>query len=212
MTAGNALGMIRILVVDDHPVLRDGIASVVQLQNDMVIVGEAADGLEAIDRFKMLKPDITLMDLQMPGMGGIEAMLEIRKLEAQARIIVLTTYSGDVQAVRALKAGASGYLLKSSLRKELIDTIRAVHAGRRHVPAEVAHEIAVHAADDVLSDREVGVLRLVAAGEANKQIARQLSISEDTVKAHMKNIFAKLGVADRTLAVTVSVKRGIIEL
>ncbi len=203
---------IRILSVDDHSLLREGIASIVEPQPDMILAGEAANGAEAIEAYRNLKPDVTLMDLQMPGVGGLDAIAAIRDEFPGARIIVLTTYSGDVQALRALKAGAAAYLLKSALRKELLDTIRAVHAGRRYIPPEIANEIALHAGDDVLSDREVAILRLVAAGNANKEIARQFSISEDTVKAHMKNIFAKLGVSDRTQAVTVSAKRGIIEI
>ncbi len=203
---------IRILSVDDHAMLREGIASIVQPQPDMILAGEAANGADANEAYRDRKPDVTLMDLQMPGVGGLDASVAIRDEFPGARIIVLTTYSGDVQALRALKAGAVGYLLKSALRKELLDTIRAVHAGRRYVPSQIANEIALHAADDALSEREMAILRLVAAGQANKEVARRLSISEDTVKAHMKNIFAKLGVSDRTQAVTVSAKRGIIEI
>ena len=203
---------IRVMTVDDHPALRDGIAAIVELQDDMVMVGEASNGAEAIAAFANLRPDIVLMDLQMPVMGGVESIAAIRKGSRNARIIVLTTYDGDVQAAQALKAGASAYLLKSSLRKELLDTIRAVHAGRRHIPAEIAQEIALHAADDPLSAREIDILNLVASGNANKEIAWRLSISEDTVKAHMKSIFAKLDVGDRTHAVTAALRRGIIEL
>jgi DNA-binding NarL/FixJ family response regulator len=203
---------IRILTVDDHPMLREGIASVIQRQQDIMLVGEAEDGAQAIEAFRKLKPDVTLMDLQMPNVGGVDAIIEIRAEFPNARIIVLTTYAGDVQAVRALRAGAVGYLLKGTLRKELLDTIRAVHSGRRHIPADVAQEIALHSGEDTLSDREIGVLRFVAAGKANKEIARELSVSEDTVKAHLKSIFAKLYVGDRTQAVTVAVKRGIIEI
>lgn len=203
---------IRILTVDDHPALRDGISAIVDLQPDMVLVGEAANGSEAFEQYCKLRPDVTLMDLQMPHMSGLEAISAIRTEFANARIIVLTTYEGDVKAMRALKAGASGFLLKSSLRKELLDTIRAIHAGRRHVPPEIAQQIAYHAADDQLSVREIGILQLVAAGNANKQIAWQLSISEDTVKAHLKSIFSKLDVGDRTHAVTIAAKRGILEL
>lgn len=203
---------IRLLVVDDHPVLREGVASMLEDRADMVVVGEARDGAEAIARFRELRPDVTLMDLQMPGMGGVEAIVAIRAEFPDARILVLTTYAGDVQAVRALKAGATGYLLKSSLRTELLDAVHNVHRGRRHVHGDVAAEIALHVVDDNLSERETAVLRLVAVGKANKEIAHALSLSEETVKAHLKNIFAKLDVADRTHAVTVAARRGIIEL
>jgi DNA-binding NarL/FixJ family response regulator len=203
---------IRVLTVDDHPVLRDGIAAIIQTQVDMGVVGEAADGVEAVDAFRKLKPDVTLMDLQMPKLDGVEAIKAIRREFPQARIIVLTTYSGDVQAVRALKAGAAGYLLKSSLRRELLETIRVVHSGLRRVPPEIANEIALHAGDEPLTEREVGVLRLAGDGKANKEIAWALAISEDTVKAHMKAIFTKLGVSDRTHAVTIAARRGFIEI
>lgn len=203
---------IRILSVDDHAVLRDGMRALVAPEDDMTIVGEAANGLEAVEAFHKLRPDVTLMDLQMPVMGGIEAIARIRAEAFNARIVVLTTYDGDVQAVRALKAGASAYLLKSSLRKELLDTIRTVHAGRRYVPAEIAQEIAIHAAEEPLSEREITILGLVAAGKANKAIAWELSLSEDTVKAHLRSIFSKLDVDDRTEAVTTALRRGIILL
>jgi DNA-binding NarL/FixJ family response regulator len=203
---------IRILIVDDHPVLREGVSAILEDRDDMIVVGEASDGAEAIAQFRALRPDVTLMDLQMPGISGVEAIAAIRAEFPDARILVLTTYAGDVQAVRALKAGATGYLLKSSLRKEMLDAIRNVHRGRRHVHSDVAAEIALHIVDDNLSERETSVLRLVAIGRANKEIARALSLSEETVKAHLKNIFAKLDVADRTHAVTVAAKRGIIEL
>jgi len=203
---------IRILTVDDHPLLREGIAAVVQMQPDMTIVGEAEDGMQAIEAFRTLKPDVVLMDIQMPNLNGIDAVAEIRREFPNARIIILTTYAGDVHALRALRAGAAGFLLKGTLRKELLNTIRAVDAGRRHIPSDIAQEIALHAGDDALSEREVSVLRSVAEGMANKEIARKLSISEDTVKAHLKSIFAKLDVDDRTEAVTVALKRGIIEL
>jgi DNA-binding NarL/FixJ family response regulator len=212
MTAAPTGPKIRVLVVDDHPMLREGVASVLALQSDMVLVGEAENGAEAVARHRELRPDVTLMDLQMPGMTGLEAIEAIRAESPAARIVVLTTYAGDVQALRALKAGATGYLLKSTLRRELLDTIRNVHAGRRQLQAEVAHEIAIHAVDEALSEREIHVLRLVAAGRANKQIAWDLSLSEDTVKAHLKSIFAKLDVADRTHAVTVAARRGVIEI
>ncbi len=203
---------IRILVVDDHPVLRDGVAAILGNQTDMMMVGEARDGREAVDRFLALRPDVTLMDLQMPGMNGVDAINEIRSADPGARIIVLTTYAGDVQAVRALKAGAVGYLLKSGLRTELVDAIRDVHRGQRHVHRDVADEIAVHVIDEPLTGREVEILRLVSIGKANKQVASELGLSEETVKGHLKSVFAKLGVADRTHAVTVAARRGIIEL
>jgi DNA-binding NarL/FixJ family response regulator len=202
---------IRVLVVDDHPLLREGVAAVVARQPDMLLVGEAADGSEAIERFRDTRPDITLMDLQMPTMGGVEAIAAIRCDFPQARFIVLTTHRGDVQALRAFKAGASGYLLKSMVRKELIETIHAVHSGRRRIPPEIASAIAEHVYDDTLSDREIEVLTNVASGNANKSIAARLGIAEATVKAHMKSIFTKLSANDRTHAVTLAISRGIIE-
>jgi len=208
----NAPRAIRILVVDDHPVLRDGVAAILETQTDMTLVGEARDGAEAIVRFRELKPDVTLMDLQMPGMGGLEAIKVIRTEYPRARILVLTTYDGDAHAVRALRAGALGFLLKSSLRTEMLEAIRDAHRGRGHIHRAVANEIASHIANDPLSEREVAVLQLVALGKANKQVAYELGLAEETVKAHLKAIFAKLDVADRTRAVTVAAKRGIIEL
>ena len=199
-------------VVDDHPVLRDGVAALLENQTDMVLAGEAGNGSEALERYRQLRPDVTLMDLQMPGMNGVEAIGAIRAVNPQARIIVLTTYAGDAQAVRALKAGAAGYLLKSSLRTELVDAIHDVHRGQRHVHRDVAGEIAMHVADEPLSEREIAILRLVSVGQANKQIASKLGLSEETVKGHLKSIFAKLDVADRTHAVTTAARRGIIEL
>jgi DNA-binding NarL/FixJ family response regulator len=198
--------------VDDHPLLREGIAALVSNQADMELVAEAANGREAIEQFRKHLPDITLMDLQMPEMNGIDALGAIRGEFPEARIVVLTTYAGDVQVIRALKAGARGYLLKGLLRKELLDTIRAVHAGQKRMPPEVASEIAEHATDDILTPREVDVLRLIAAGNANKEIAAQLSITEETVKGHVKNILGKLSANDRTHAVTIGLKRGIIDL
>src|SRR5262245_20685652 len=204
--------LIRILVVDDHPVLRDGVAAILETQSDMTLVGEARDGAEAIARFRELKPDVTLMDLQMPGMGGVDAITGIRAEFPNARILVLTTYDGDVQAVRALKAGALGFLLKSSLRTEMLEAIRDVHRGRGHIHRDVASEIASHIVNDALTEREVTVLRLVAMGKSNKQVAGELGLADETVKAYLKNIFSKLNVADRTHAVIVAARRGIIEI
>lgn len=203
---------IRILAVDDHPLLREGIAALVATQSDMELVAEAADGREAIAQFRKHHPDITLMDLQMPNVEGVDAMIAIRGEFPEARIIVLTTYTGDVQVLRALKAGARAYLLKSLLRKELLDTIRAVHGGHKSIPPEVAAQLAEYAAEDALTPREIEVLRFIAAGNANKQIAIQLSITEETVKGHVKNILSKLRANDRTHAVTIGLKRGIIHL
>jgi DNA-binding NarL/FixJ family response regulator len=203
---------LKILIVDDHPILREGVAAVLGCEDDMQIVGEAANGIEAIALFGTLNPDITLMDLQMPGMSGVETIREIRKEKPDARIIVLTTYSGDMLASRALKAGASGYLLKSAIKDELAETIRMVHSGRRRVPPEIAAEIAEHLGDEHLSDRELDVLSRVARGRSNKEIARELSISVGTVNAHVKSILLKLHTHDRTEAVTVALKRGIIEI
>jgi two-component system, NarL family, response regulator len=208
----NANGAIRILTVDDHPLLREGIAAILGTEKELELVAQASDGHEAIEQFRTHLPDITLMDLQMPQMNGIEAIQAIRKDFPDARIIVLTTYAGDAQAERAFKAGASGYLLKSALRKELIETIRTVHGGKKRIPVEIAVEMAEHHADDSLTGREIEVLKQVAAGNANKIIATHLDISEETVKAHVKNILSKLGANDRTHAVTIALKRGIIEI
>ena len=209
MTANST---IRILAVDDHPVLREGIVAILAGESNMAVVAEANNGREAIEQFRNHRPDITLMDLQMPMMGGSDAILAIRREFPGARIIVLTTYSGDAQADRAFKAGACGYLLKSMLRKELVETIRAVHAGRKRIPPEIAVELAEHHADDALTEREIDVLRQVASGNANKIIADNLEISEETVKAHMRKILSKLGANDRTHAVAIALKRGIIEI
>ena len=203
---------IRILTVDDHPVLRQGIAALIADESDMTLVAEAANGREAIQQFRAHRPDVTLMDLQMSEMNGLDAMIAIRGEFPDARIIVLTTYTGDVQATRALKAGARAYLLKNSLHKELLDTIRAVHAGRKTLSPEVSFQLAEHSAEELLSAAEVRVLRLIAEGNSNKEIAALLSITEDAVKGQVRNILAKLGANDRTHAVTIALKRGIIEL
>jgi DNA-binding NarL/FixJ family response regulator len=201
-----------VLSVDDHPLLREGIAALIGNQTDMQLVAEASNGREALELFRKHRPDITLMDLQMPDMNGIDAMSSIRGEFPNARIIVLTTHAGDVQVSRALKAGARAYLLKGSLRKELLETIRAVDAGQKRLSSQVAAEIAEHATDETLTPREIEVLRLVAGGNANKEIAAKLSLTEETVKSHVRNILAKLGANDRTHAVAISVKRGIIDL
>jgi DNA-binding NarL/FixJ family response regulator len=198
--------------VDDHPMLREGIAAVLGSEDDMILVAEASNGREALEQFRIHRPDVTLMDVQMPEVNGIDAILKIREEFPDARVIVLTTYGGDAQAARAFKAGASGYLLKNMVRKELIDTIRTVHAGKKRIPPEIAVEMAEHHSDDALTEREIDVLREVAAGNANKMVAQRLKVSEETVKAHMKNILSKLGANDRTHAVTIALKRGIIEI
>jgi DNA-binding NarL/FixJ family response regulator len=203
---------IRVLSVDDHPLLREGVSSLLAGQADVTLVAEAANGREAVDQFRAHRPDITLMDLQMPEMNGVEAMLAIREECPSARIIVLTTYVGDAQVLRALEAGAKGYLLKSALRKELPETIRLVHAGHKRISPEVASQLAEHATDDALSPRELEVLRLIACGNANKMIASRMSVAEETVKGHVKNILAKLAANDRTHAVTIGLKRGVIDL
>jgi DNA-binding NarL/FixJ family response regulator len=204
--------LIRILTVDDHPLLRKGIAALVNAETDLKLVAEASNGKEAVEAFRSHQPDVTLMDLQMPEVDGLEAINAIRRLSPEARIIVLTTYSGDVQILRALKAGAKAYILKSHIHKELLDAIRAVHAGQKLVPPEIAKELANHATDDQLSEREIEVLRLIAAGNSNKQIADRLLIGEGTVKTHVSNLLSKLGANDRAHAVTIGLKRGIIEL
>lgn len=204
--------MIRVLVVDDHPVFREGVAAILENQTDMALVGQAQDGVEAVELYRTLRPDVTLMDLRMPQMAGVDAIAAIREMDQRARVLVLTTCPGDAQAVRALKAGAAGYLLKSSLRTELMNAIRNIHGGQRHVHKEVATEIALHVIDDALNNREIAVLRLVAVGKANKQVASALGVSEETVKGYLKNIFAKLDVGDRTHAVTIAARRGIIDL
>jgi DNA-binding NarL/FixJ family response regulator len=206
MTSRN--GAIKVLAVDDHPVVREGIGAILAREPDIALVAEAENGREAIECFRTHRPDVTLMDLQMPLMSGLDAMIEIREEFPSARVIVLTTYQGDIQALRAIRAGAAGYLLKTMVRKELAGAIRSVHAGKRHIPAEIAAELAAHVADDALSPREIEVLRLVAMGNSNKQIAGQLTIVEETVKAHISNILSKLGANDRTHAVTIATTRG----
>jgi DNA-binding NarL/FixJ family response regulator len=203
---------IRILAVDDHPVVRRGIAAIIATQSDMALVAEASNGREAIQQFRAHRPDITLMDLQMPEMSGLDALSAIHGEFPEARVIVLTTYAGDVQILRAVKGGAQAYLLKNTFHEELIDTIRAVHAGKKKLSPEASFEIAEHSADDALTPAEITVLRLIAAGNANKEIADQLSIAEDTVKWRVKNILSKLGARDRTQAAMIGMKRGIIEL
>jgi DNA-binding NarL/FixJ family response regulator len=209
---GTNPSVIRVLSVDDHALIREGVAALIANQKDMLLVGEASNGREAIEQFRSRRPDVTLMDLQMPEMNGIDALIAIRSEFPEARIIVLTTYAGDALCKRAMKAGAQAYTLKGNVRKDLLDTIRAVRAGKKILHAEVAAELATHAADDALSEREIEVLSLIAAGNSNKLVADQLAISEDTVKGHVKSILSKLGVNDRTHAVTAALKRGIIEL
>ena len=206
----NAQNLIRIFTVDDHPLLRKGIAALVNAEPDMKLVGEASNGKEAVPAFRSLRPDVTLMDLQMPGMNGLEALDAIREEFPEARVIVLTTYSGDAQVLRALRAGARGYILKGNVHEELLHTIRAVHAGQKRIPPDVAAALALHAADDALTEREIDTLKLIAAGNGNKQIADLLSISEATVKARITNILSKLGANDRAHAVTIGLQRGII--
>lgn len=203
---------IRILSVDDHPILRQGIAGLVGIQTDMILVGEASNGRDAIQQFRTHHPDITLMDLQMPEMNGIDALIAIRNEFPDAKVIVLTTYAGDTQILRALKAGAHAYLLKNTLHKDLLETIRAVHTGKKALSSEASYQIAEHATDDALTPAEIAVLRLIAAGNANKQIADRLSITEETVKSRVKCILSKLGAHDRTHAAMIGLKRGIIEL
>jgi DNA-binding NarL/FixJ family response regulator len=204
--------LIRILTVDDHPLLRKGIAALVNAEPDLKLIAEASNGKEALEAFRSHRPDITLMDLQMPEMDGLEAVEAIRREFPEARIIVLTTYSGDTQVLRALKGGARGYMLKGNVHKELLDAIRAVHAGQRRIPPELAAELADHAADDALTTREIDVLRLIAEGNSNKEIGDHLTIGEATVKSHVTSILSKLGANDRAHAVTIGLKRGIIDL
>lgn len=203
---------IRILLVDDHVLLREGVKAVLSTQPDMLVVGEASDGSSAITEYEHLQPDIVLMDLQMTDVQGVEAIEAIRASDPAAKIIVLTTYSGDARAIRALRAGARGYLLKASLRKQLLDAIRSVHLGGKHLDASVATAIALHVLEDALTERETAVLTLASRGNSNKQIAARLDLSEETVKGYMKSIFSKLDAADRTHAVTIAIRRGLIEV
>jgi DNA-binding NarL/FixJ family response regulator len=203
---------VRIMVVDDHPLLREGVAALIATEPDLQLVAVAADGREAIEQFRATRPDVTLMDLQMPNMSGIEAVISIRNEWPDARIIVLTTYAGDALAMRALKAGAQAYVLKGMVRKELLETIRAVNQGERRIQPDVAVQIASHTADASLSARELEVLELIAAGHSNKAIGSRLSINEETVKGHVKNILAKLGARDRTHAATMAFRRGILQI
>jgi DNA-binding NarL/FixJ family response regulator len=204
--------MIRVLTVDDHPLMMAGIAGEINAQPDMRVVAEATDGVEGIASFRMHRPDVTLMDIQMPNLSGLDALSAIRQEFPTARIVVLTTVGGDIHALRAFKAGAAGYLLKNTLRKDLIDTIRLVHSGKRRIPPEIANELAEHSMDDTLTARELDVLRGVARGGSNGEIASALSISEHTVKNHVKSILSKLGATDRTHAVMIGLKRGFIDL
>lgn len=204
--------LIRILAADDHPLLRRGIAALVNGEPDMKLIAEASNGEEAVEKFRIHRPDVTLMDLQMPGFNGIEAISRILDEFPGARIIVLTTYKGDAQVMSALRAGARAYLLKGNVHLELLEVIRAVHEGRKRIPPEVASELAEHATEDELSIREIEVLRLIAAGNSNKQIADRLSIGEATAKSHVANILSKLSASDRSHAVTIGIKRGIIEV
>ena len=209
---GTAPKLIRILAVDDHALLRKGIAALVNAEPDMKLIAEASNGRDALESFRLHRPDVTLMDIQMPGFNGIEAIDYILSEFPDAHIIVLTTYTGDVQVLRALKAGARGYVLKGHVHRELLETIRAVHAGQKGIPPDIAAELAEHAGDDELTIREIDVLRLIAGGNSNKLIADQLSIGEATVKSHVTNILSKLGANDRSHAVTIALKRGIIQL
>ena len=204
--------MIRVLAADDHPLLRKGIASLVNGEPDMKLIAEASNGEEAVEKFRSYRPDVTLMDLQMPGLNGIEAITCILGEFPSARIIVFTTYKGDAQVTGALRAGARAYVLKGNVHLELLETIRTVHQGRKRIPPEIATELAEHATEDDLSVREIEVLRLIAAGNSNREIAKHLSIGEGTIKSHVSNILSKLSASDRAHAVTIGLKRGIIDL
>ena len=203
---------ITVLVVDDHPLLRAGLGEAISSQADMRLVGEASDGREAVERYAELRPDVTIMDIMMPNMCGVTALQQIRREHQNARIVMLTTYKGDAQILRAVQAGAAGFMLKSTLRKELLDTVRGVHLGQRRIPPEIAMELAQHMGQGPLSPREMEVLHYAASGNSNRRIAERLTISEETVKAHMKNVLAKLAANDRTHAVTIALKRGIITI
>jgi DNA-binding NarL/FixJ family response regulator len=205
-------GKIRVLCVDDHPIVRDGIAAIINLQPDMMLAGAAATGGEALERFFELRPDVALVDLRLPDMSGFDLITKIKNKSKNARIIVLSSHEGDVDIQRALEVGAQGYVVKGLVREELLETIRSVHAGKRRLPAEVAQKLAEHMADEPISPRELDVLSLMAAGKRNKEIAGALSIAEDTVKMHVRNILSKLQVNDRTEAVTIALRRGIIHL
>ena len=204
--------MIRILVIDDHPLIRDGIATLIATQPDMQVVAEASDGRQGIDRFRSHRPDVTLLDLQMPGINGLDSLAAMRREVPDARIIILTTYTGDMQTKRALEAGARGYLLKNVLHEELLASIRAVHSGQRRISPEIAAEVADHSMDDVLTMGEIEVLRSISAGCANKEIAARLFLKEETVKSRVKSILTKLNANDRTHAAMIGLKRGIINL
>lgn len=210
--SGDSTDRISVLIVDDHPMMREGLALVLASSPQMRVVGQAEDGADAIQKFEELRPDITLMDLQMPSLDGVGAITAIRERFPKAQIIVMTTYAGDAQALRALKAGAAGYLLKNSVRKELLEAIHVVRSGRRYLSAGIAAEIAIHAVDEPLTKKEIDILRLIAVGRTNKEIGRQVGLADETVKAYLKSIFAKLDVTDRTHAVTLAVKRGFLEL
>jgi DNA-binding NarL/FixJ family response regulator len=205
-------GQIRVFCVDDHPLLREGIAKVLESQPDMALVGEASSGREALQQFRVHRPDVTLMDLRLPDMSGIDALIAIRLKEPDARVIMLTTFEGDIEVQRALKAGARGYLLKSTPPPALVEAIRRVHQGKRHVAQELAAQLAENLSDDDLTPREIEVLRLIAEGSRNHEIATSLFLSEETVKTHIKHIMLKLDATDRTQAVTIAVRRGIIHL
>jgi len=207
-----AAGKIRVLCVDDHPIVRDGIAAIINLQRDMMLAGAAATGGEALEQFFKTRPDVALVDLQLPDMSGFDLIKRIKDKSPNARIIVLSSHEGDVDIQRAMEAGAQGYVVKGLVREELLETIRSVHAGKRRLPAEVAQKLAEHMADEPISPRELDVLSLMAAGKRNKEIAGALSIAEDTVKMHVRNILSKLQVNDRTEAVTIALRRGIIHL